>query len=86
MDTAHIDAHKHSIRHRDEILRSAECGCFYCCRAFAPAQITDWVKDGPSESEQTALCPFCGIDSVIGSDSGYPIDVDFLRRMKTHWF
>jgi hypothetical protein len=42
---------------------------------------------GPGESGQgvTALCPRCGIDSVIGSDSGFPVERGFLRRMKQHW-
>ena len=39
-----------------------------------------------STSGQSALCPRCGIDSVIGADSGYPITVEFLTRMKEHWF
>jgi len=33
-----------------------------------PNEIQDWTDDG-----DTALCPKCGIDSVIGSVSGYPI-------------
>jgi len=32
------------------------------------------------------MCPECGIDSVIGSDSGYPITRDFLKRMCDYWF
>jgi acetone carboxylase gamma subunit len=35
---------------------------------------------------QTALCPECGIDSVIGDASGYPITEAFLGKMKTFWF
>ena len=39
----------------------------------------------PTE-EQTALCPKCEIDSVIGSASEFPITKDFLERMHAHWF
>ena len=77
----HIEAHRHSIRHREEILASALCGCFYCCKIFPPSEIETWVDD-----EQTAICPYCPVDSVIGSASGYPITVEFLQRMKAHWF
>jgi hypothetical protein len=35
---------------------------------------------------QTALCPRCGIDAVIGSASGYPITQDFLQRMRADCF
>ncbi|MCI0692569.1 cytoplasmic protein [candidate division KSB1 bacterium] len=77
----HIRAHKHCSRHRKEILASENCGCFYCLRIFPPAEIEDWIDD-----DDTALCPKCGIDSVIGSQSGFPITKRFLRKMHDHWF
>lgn len=85
-DTAHIDAHRHSIRHHDEIMRSDTCGCFYCCRIFRPSDIAEWIDDGDSASSKTALCPQCKIDSVVGSASGYTVDAELLRRMNEHWF
>jgi hypothetical protein len=88
-----ISAHRHSSRHRDEIAASVTCGCFYCLRIFPPAEIEDWVdwpEDAPDELQlklgTTALCPKCGIDSVIGSASGCPIETAFLERMNRHWF
>jgi hypothetical protein len=81
-----IKAHNHSIRHYNELKQSDLCGCFYCCKTFKFSQITDWVKDSEEEAEQTALCPFCGIDSIIGSKSGYPIEKKFLKQMKKKWF
>jgi len=79
-------AHKHSMRHRTEIERSDLCGCFYCCATFAPGQIEDWVDDDDTGEGQTALCPRCGIDSVIGSRSGFPIERGFLEEMRLYWF
>ncbi|MFE0233479.1 cytoplasmic protein [Brucella anthropi] len=76
-----IEAHKRSIHHRPEIEASGKCGCFYCLEIFEPGAITEWVDD-----DDTALCPHCGIDSVIGDASGYPIDGAFLTRMHGHWF
>jgi hypothetical protein len=38
------------------------------------------------DDDDTALCPKCGIDSVIGSVSGYPIERGFLKKMHDHWF
>lgn len=79
------DAHKHCIRHRDEILASDLCGCFYCIKTFTPDEITNFLdeREGPN---LTAQCPHCGIDSVIGSASGIEITDDFLRAMHTRWF
>jgi len=75
------DAHAHSIHHKQELLSSSDCGCFYCSAVFAPQQIQDWTDDG-----DTALCPRCGIDSVIGSAAGFPLTKEFLGRMKSYWF
>jgi hypothetical protein len=77
----HVAAHEHSSGHRESISASALCGCFYCCSVFAPTAVKEWV-----DSEQTALCPECGIDSVIGSAAGYPVTRAFLERMRAYWF
>ena len=74
-------AHKHSSNHRDELLASDMCGCFYCLEIYNPNQIEDWVDDG-----QCALCAKCGIDSVIGSKSSFPISKEFLKAMHEYWF
>jgi hypothetical protein len=80
-----IAAHKHSIHHREEVLTSDVCGCFYCLAVFRPSEINEWV-DTVDGVGRTALCPKCGIDSVIGSNSGYPIKPKFLDQMRKHWF
>ena len=80
-----LRAHRHSSRHRAEVFASAACGCFYCGATFPPAAIAEWVDEW-EEIGQTALCPQCGIDSVIGSESGYPLTPEFLAAMHQHWF
>lgn len=74
-------AHRHSSRHFREIVYSERCGCFSCCAIFDPTEIKEWTDGG-----QTALCPECGIDSVIGSESGYPVTTEFLIAMMNMWF
>ena len=88
-----VRAHKHSSAHRDQIFASQACGCFYCLRVFSPGKITDWVDwpesaagDDELDFGTTALCPYCGIDSVIGDTSGFPITQEFLKKMNQHWF
>ena len=76
-------AHRHSLRNREELRASQICGCFYCRNTFAPDQILRWIDEGGG----TALCPLCGIDSVIGEASGYPVaDPSFLSDMHDLWF
>ncbi len=78
-------AHKKSIRHRPEVEKSKVCGCFHCLHIFSPDKIEQWT-DGPETENETALCPSCGIDSVIGDASDYAITPDFLTTMKKAWF
>ncbi|MCF6156417.1 MAG: cytoplasmic protein [Candidatus Brocadia sp.] len=82
----YLSAHKHSNNHRDKALASNQCGCFYCTAVFQPPEIEKWIDKDEKGVGQTALCPRCGIDSVIGSKLGYPITVEFLREMQRHWF
>jgi hypothetical protein len=77
----HISAHEWSSYHRETLRESDVCGCFYCLEVFPSSEIEDWTDD-----DDTALCPKCGIDSVIGSVSGYPIERSFLQKMHSHWF
>lgn len=77
----HVAAHANSAHHRREIMQSAWCGCFYCCAIFEPIEIHTWI-----DASDTALCPRCGIDSVIGDGSRFPIEPGFLDEMRRHWF
>ena len=71
-----IDSHDHTIRHKTEILQSDICGCFYFITTFRPIDIIEWTDD-----KQTALCPNCGIDSVIGEKSGFPVSyIEYLKQ------
>jgi hypothetical protein len=77
----HVSAHEWSSYHRETLKESNVCGCFYCLEVFPPSEIEHWTDD-----DDTAICPKCGIDSVIGSASEYPIEREFLRKMHDHWF
>ena len=76
-----ISAHQLCKNHRAQIEASDRCGCFYCLSVFSSAKITEWV-----DLDTTALCPKCGIDSVIGSASSAPVNPEFLSKMNEHWF
>jgi hypothetical protein len=75
-------AHRHSSGHRDEVLASELCGCFFCCQTFPPSEIEHWLN----EAGGTALCPRCAVESVIGSRSGFALTQEFLQEMHDYWF
>src|SRR4051794_313901 len=76
-----VAAHKHSTRHRVEVESSQSCACFFCFRKFPTSTIKAWI-----DTDQTALCPSCGVDSVIGSAASVRLDDAFLRKLHQHFF
>ena len=76
--------HKHSFMNREEVNRSKNCGCFYCETIF-PTDVMDPEEDF-TDWGATALCPYCGIDSVIGDASGIPLTKEMLHEMDVYFF
>lgn len=81
------DAHSFSNNHKPELEKDDICGCFYCEEIFSPSEITEWlIHKNKCDRRGTAICPHCGIDSVIGESSGFPITKPFLHAMSEYWF
>jgi hypothetical protein len=75
-------AHEHTFKNRQEIVASRKCGCFYCRDTFEAASVTEWWDHG-----MTAVCPLCGIDSVIGDAAKFSVTAPgFLAEMHVFWF
>jgi ssDNA-binding Zn-finger/Zn-ribbon topoisomerase 1 len=77
-------AHKRTFRNEQTLRASEEAGCFYCCETYPAGQVTEWVRE--NDSGRTAVCPRCGIDSVLGSSAGFPLTAEFLQAMHDYWF
>lgn len=78
-----FEAHKYSFANKKMLEKEKKCGCFYCGAIFSPDEIDDWCEDNP---DWTAVCPYCGIDSVIGESIGYPLTEESLKAMHKIWF
>ena len=78
----YIEAHKFCMNNRKGLESDTICGCFYCLKIFEPKEITEWIED----TSATALCPYCGVDSIIGGYTKYPITHEFLKKMYQYWF
>ena len=77
----YVEAKLRASAHRVHLEASTRCACFFCFRTFAVRDITSWI-----DKNQTALCPGCGLDAVIGNGAGRSIDDRFLRGMHAHFF
>ena len=86
IDNSHIAAHKRSSIHRETLLLSEFCGCFHCCEIYSPKLIDEWVDEDEAGIGQTAMCPKCGIDSVISVSGNVAESTDLLKRMQQYWF
>jgi len=65
-----------------ELLKSSKnAGCFYCQKVFPSSEVKEFVDEG-----KTALCPYCGIDSLIPEAMEYELTKEFLEEMNRYWF
>lgn len=55
--------HRKSFLNWASVEKSSFCGCFYCLSMF-PAEEAVKLEEG--EGNACALCPRCGVDSVLG--------------------
>lgn len=76
-----IYAHQLCESNRKKLMDAKVCGCFYCLRIFDPKEIV-WEDD----MDNTAMCPYCGIDSILPESANLPITKPFLRKMREYWF
>jgi hypothetical protein len=68
---------KMSFKNKELIETSDECSCYHCLKTFKKKEIKHWVDD-----DQTALCPKCGIDSVLN----FVPDMLSLNKVREFWF
>jgi hypothetical protein len=83
--------HKFCRYQRNRLEASEQVGCFYCETVFKASEIESWC-DERDQKECTAMCPECGIDSIIGMNDAVKNGVaeneflELLHKMNLHWF
>lgn len=68
--------------HRKRLLASEVAVCYFCFTEFPPDSISNWC-DGENQ-DQTAICPHCGVDAVVGFDG--PVDVAWVKAAHDQGF
>ena len=75
--------HQYSLSNKESVLSSRTCGCFFCQEIFESHLISEhYIHDINGE---TALCPFCGVDSIL-PDHKVDLSTDLLEEMYKVWF
>ena len=80
-DSVLNNIYRHTLHNRMEIAKSSMCGCISCRSVFAATEVVDYIDAG-----QTALCPECGIDAVIGDAAGVELAAEQLATMNKKYF
>lgn len=73
--------HKGCSSHRELLTTSKICGCFHCLSVFGNKEIRKWIQHN-----NTALCPRCATDAVIGDASSPGLTRRTLEEMHKRWF
>lgn len=88
-----LAAYRYTTNNHGQIEGSRLCGCCNCVEIFRPEDIVGWtgltmdnMTDPKATSQQTAMCPRCGSEAVLGDGCGFPINAHFLARMNEAWF
>ena len=74
-----------SIKNEESINKSDFCGCFHCISIFPVVDIKLSEMMVEKDGVKTAICPICGIDSVLG-DASVDITAEILEAMNAHFF
>ena len=73
--------HCYSTHNKKWVDTADQCYCFYCKRRINAADITEYADDG-----QTALCPKCGVDSLLPDSIEEAVDAITVSLMHEYWF
>lgn len=77
-----VKIHQTTIFNKKSIKnKNHACGCFSCLQTFDSSLITKTC-----DNNQTALCPFCEIDSVIHETRTRKVTDSLLTQMYNRYF
>lgn len=71
-----------SYENQKDILSSKICGCYFCLNVYESKLVKDYVKD---KNGFTAICPKCGIDSVVPFDLELDSNPDLFKLSPKAW-
>ena len=74
------EIHNLCVRNKDLIKQSTDVGCFYCCKIFPANDVVTFVN-----SNGTAMCPHCMIDSIL-PDASVELTDELLQEMYNKYF
>ncbi len=74
---------KHTKDNEIDILRSKKCSCLFCRQSYDARKVSEWNNE---EKRISAICPECGMDTVVGDASGFNLDHDTLKAINQAYY
>lgn len=71
--------HDQCFRNRSALAAATLCACFNCLKIFSPDLIRGWTDD-----DETALCPFCEMDTVLPAPDGV-LNINEVMELHLKW-
>ena len=77
-----VRLHDRSNDNRRMVEKSDLVGCFFCGEIYLPSEVKEFIG-----RNTTAMCPKCGIDSVIPDVAlNEALNIGILQQMFDRWF
>jgi len=61
--------------------QNGKCTCVYCLNTYPSKDVVEYTP-----SDDCAICPLCGIDSVIAMDFMDDVDMEQIKRWREIYF
>ena len=78
------DIYKHTKNNELDILRSKNCSCLFCRQTFNARKVSEWTSG--KNNQMSAICPECGMDTLVGDASGYVFGIEDLKEINHEYF
>lgn len=75
-------ASKLSFNNYEKLLDSQMCACYHCLKTYPASELTEFT----SSSDTSALCIFCGVDSILPENSEIALTQENLQQLQAYWF
>jgi hypothetical protein len=75
-----------SFKNKEACNKAFVCGCFFCLAIFSPTEIKEWHEEKRVGGGFTAICPKCGIDSILAESKEIKITAELLKEMHEEAF
>ena len=84
IDKKYEDIHELCFNNKEILKKVGKCVCIDCGRRFDFDEIYEWVYKDLKSKKDTALCPYCSIDSVLPTIVDGEVltdkDIDIMSR------